>query len=95
MAQLLGEGAWIFNRPWSFYMWNLAVLAYVILMFLAGWREGVDPAFTILSGTARNLIYTGRLLVGILMFAASAEWLLAASQLLREPAYTEPLPEAA
>ena len=95
MAQLLGEGAWIFNRPWSFYMWNLAVLAYVILMFLAGWREGVDPAFTILPGTARNLIYTGRLLVGILMFAASAEWLLAASQLLREPAYTEPLPEAA
>jgi cytochrome c oxidase cbb3-type subunit 1 len=93
MVQLMGEGGWIFNRPWSFYVWNLAVLTYVLLMFTAGWREGTDPAFTIIPGTARNLIYAGRLLVGILMFLASAEWLIAASQLLREPAYTEPLPE--
>jgi cytochrome c oxidase cbb3-type subunit 1 len=94
MAQLLGEGAWIFNRPWSFYVWNLAVLAYVLLMFTAGWREGTDPAFTILPGTARNLIYSGRLLVGILMFLASAEWLIAASQLLREPQYSQLSQEA-
>ena len=87
MAQLLGEGAWIFNRPWSFYVWNLAVLIYVLLMFTAGWREGTDPAFTIIPGTTRNLIYTGRLVVGVLMFLASAEWLIAASQLLREPQY--------
>ena len=96
LVQLLGEGGWIFNRTWSFYMWNLAVLAYVLLMFTAGWREGSDPAFTIIPGIARNLIYTGRLLVGILMFLASAEWLVAASQLLREPAYTRALaPETA
>ena len=91
MAQLLGEGAWIFNRAWSFYVWNLAVLAYVVLMFTAGWREGVDPNFTIHPGTTRNLLYTGRLFVGILMFLASAEWLIAAFQLLREPQYTQPL----
>ena len=90
MAQLLGEGAWIFNRTWSFYVWNLAVLAYVLLMFTAGWREGSDPAFTILPGTARNVIYTLRLVVGVLMFLASAEWLIAASQLLREPHYSQP-----
>jgi cytochrome c oxidase cbb3-type subunit 1 len=87
MVQLLGEGGWIFNRTWSFYVWNLAVLAYVLLMFIAGWREGSDPAYTIIPGTARNLIYAGRLLVGVLMFLASAEWLIAASQLLREPQY--------
>jgi cytochrome c oxidase cbb3-type subunit 1 len=87
LVQLLGEGGWIFNRTWSFCVWNLAVLAYVLLMFTAGWREGSDPAFTIIPGTARNLIYMGRLIVGILMFVASAEWLIAASQLLREPEY--------
>jgi cytochrome c oxidase cbb3-type subunit I len=92
LVQLLGDGGWIFNRTWSFYVWNLAVLAYVLLMFTAGWREGNDPAFTILPGTARNLIYTGRLIVGVLMFLASAEWLIAASQLLREPQFSHPTP---
>jgi cytochrome c oxidase cbb3-type subunit 1 len=89
MVQLLGEGGWIFNRAWSFYVWNLAVLAYVVLMFTAGWREGSDPAFTIVPGTARNVIYAGRLLVGVLMFLASAEWLIAASQLLHKPQYLQ------
>jgi cytochrome c oxidase cbb3-type subunit 1 len=94
LVEILGEGGWIFNRTWSFYAWNLGVLAYVVLMTIAGWREGSDPAFTILPGTERNLLYALRLLVGVLMFAASAEWLLAASQLLREPAYAQPtLPE--
>jgi cytochrome c oxidase cbb3-type subunit 1 len=95
LVEILGEGGWIFNRTWSFYVWNLSVLAYVLLMFLAGWREGSDPAFTIIPGTARNILYALRLLVGVLMLAASAEWLIAASQLLREPAYAQPsAPEA-
>jgi cytochrome c oxidase cbb3-type subunit 1 len=95
LVELLGEGGWIFNRTWSFYAWNFGVLAYVVLMTLAGWREGSDPSFTILPGTARNLLYAGRLAVGVLMFLASAEWLLAASQLLREPKYSQPTaPEA-
>ena len=56
----------------------------------------LDPAFTILPGPARNLLYAGRLFVGVLMFLASAEWLLAASQLLRQPASSPPpLPEPA
>ena len=95
MVQLLGEGGWIFNRTWSFYIWNLAVLAYVILMFIAGWREGVDPSFTIVPGIERNVIYILRLLSGVLMFLASAEWLIAASQLLREPALHHTSSEAA
>lgn len=90
MVQLLGEDGWIFNRTWSFYAWNLGVLAYVVLMSIAGWREGSDPAFTILPGAFRNILYTLRLVSGIFMFAASAEWLIAASQLLREPAYANP-----
>ncbi len=91
LVELLGDGGWIFNRTWSFHAWNFGVFAYVLLMFLAGWREGSDPAFTILPGTARNLLYAGRLAVGVLMFLASAEWLLAASQLLRGPASSHPI----
>ncbi len=86
MVQLLGEDGWIFNQTRSFYAWNLGVLAYVVLMTVAGWREGFDPAFTIVPGTARNLLYTLRLGSGLLMFAASLDWLIAASALLREPA---------
>ena len=96
LVELLGDGGWIFNRTWSFHAWNFGVFAYIALMFLAGWREGSDLSFTILPGTARNLLYAGRLLVGVLMFLASAEWLLAASQLLRESSTSQPsLPETA
>jgi cytochrome c oxidase cbb3-type subunit 1 len=89
MVQLLGEGGWIFNGTWSFYVWNLSVLAYVLLMSVAGWQEGSHPAFAIVPGTARNIIYALRLLVGVLMFIASADWLIDASKLLREPAYAQ------
>ncbi len=54
MVQLLGRDGWIFNRSRSFYGWNGAVLAYVVLMLAAGWREGFDPAFTIVAGPSRN-----------------------------------------
>lgn len=85
MIQLIGErDAWIFNRAWSFYAWNLGVLAYVVIISLAGWIEGANPAFTIVPGLARNSIYVVRLLTGISMLVASAEWLVAASAL---PAY--------
>jgi cytochrome c oxidase cbb3-type subunit 1 len=82
MVQLLGKDGWIFNRSWSFYAWNGSVLAYAALMMLAGWREGFDPAFTIVPGLARSAIYLLRIVVGALMLAASLEWLLSASALL-------------
>jgi cytochrome c oxidase cbb3-type subunit I len=86
MVQLLGEGGWIFNGTWSFYLWQLSVLGYVIVMFIAGWREGSDPAFTMVPGMERNIIYLLRLGFGICMLAASADWLVDGSALLREPA---------
>jgi cytochrome c oxidase cbb3-type subunit 1 len=84
LVQLLSEDGWIFNRPRSFYGWNIAVLGYVVLMTAAGWREGFDPTFTILPGVARNLIYILRLVVGAVMLAASIDWLINAATLLRE-----------
>lgn len=85
MVQLLGEGGWIFNRARSFYLWNGSVIAYIVLMTAAGWREGFDPTFTIVPGTARDILYTLRLVTGILMLLASIDWLVDASVLLREP----------
>jgi cytochrome c oxidase cbb3-type subunit 1 len=85
MVQLMGDDAWIFNRSRSFYLWHASVIAYVILMTICGWREGFDPAFTIVPGTVRNLLYTLRLLSGIFMFLASLDWLVDASTLLGEP----------
>jgi cytochrome c oxidase cbb3-type subunit 1 len=85
MVQLLGEDGWIFNRTWSFYAWNGGVLAYVALMFTAGWREGFDPAFTMVPGAMRNTIYVIRLMVGVLLLAASLDWFVDATKLLSEP----------
>ncbi|MGO9515958.1 MAG: hypothetical protein ACLPND_02835 [Candidatus Korobacteraceae bacterium] len=85
MVQLLGEDGWIFNRTRSFYGWNIAVVAYIALMSAAGWREGFDPTFTIVPGAARNAVYILRLVVGLVMLAASLDWLIDATKLLREP----------
>ncbi len=86
MVQMLGEGGWIFNSTRSFWLWNLGVAAYVALMTIAGWFEGSDPAFTIVPGAARDVLYTLRLLTGILMLLASLDWLNDATRLLRNSA---------
>lgn len=83
MVQLLGKGGWIFNRTRSFYAWQIGVVAYVVLMTIAGWREGFDPAFTILQGTERDVLYSLRLASGAAMLFASIDWLVDASALLR------------
>jgi cytochrome c oxidase cbb3-type subunit I len=84
LVELLGEAAWIFNGNWSFYVWHASVFAYVLVMFFAGWREGLDPAFSIVPGTLRNSIYAARLLLGALIFLASLDWFIGSSKLLRE-----------
>lgn len=83
--QLMGEHGWIFNRSRSFYAWNLSVIAYILIMTVAGWREGFDPTFTIVPGTARNLLYALRLVSGVLMLLASADWLVDGLTVLRRP----------
>ena len=84
MVQMLGEGGWVFNSTRSFWMWNLSVAAYAVLMTIAGWLEGSDPAFTIMPGVARNTLYILRLITGIAMLTASIEWLMDATTLLGE-----------
>ena len=83
MVQMLGDGGWVFNRTRSFYVWNGAVVAYVLLMTISGWCEGYNPAFTIVPGPARNALYTLRLITGVLMLLAALDWLADTSTLLR------------
>ena len=82
MVQLLGEDGWIFTQTRSFHAWNWGVFAYVAIMSLSGWFEGSDPAFTITFGPLRNVLYILRLATGVIMLAASLEWLVDASALL-------------
>ena len=82
MVQMLGDCGWIFNAPRAFWMWNGGVAAYAVLMTIAGWFEGSDPAFTIVPGTMRNVLYVLRLVSGLLMLHASVDWLMDASKLL-------------
>jgi hypothetical protein len=42
--------------------------------------------FADVPGTARNMIYILRLVVGVVMLASSLDWLIDATKLLREPA---------
>ncbi len=84
MVQLMGDDGWIFNGTWSFYTWQASALAYVLIMFYAGWREGLDPAFSIAPGLLRNAIYTVRLVLGILLSAAALDWFVDAMTLNRE-----------
>jgi cytochrome c oxidase cbb3-type subunit 1 len=74
LSNLLKEDSVALSSRWAFYVWQGATLIYVLLMLFAGWVEGADPTFTIVPGTARNLIYTLRLLLGTAMTIASAGW---------------------
>jgi cytochrome c oxidase cbb3-type subunit 1 len=89
MVQLLDDDGWIFNRTWSFYVWQVSVLFYALIMFFAGWREGADPTFSLVPGALRNGIYALRLLLGTLILLASLDWFVDASKLLGEaPAHS-------
>jgi cytochrome c oxidase cbb3-type subunit I len=83
LVQLLGDDGWILTRRWSFLMWNWSVFGYVVLMMIAGWMEASSPGFTIIAGPVRDVLYTLRVISGVLMLISSAEWLIAASALLR------------
>jgi cytochrome c oxidase cbb3-type subunit 1 len=90
MVQLLGDDGWIFNRTWSFYVWQVSVFAYVLIMFFAGWREGSDPVFSFVPGAMRNGIYALRLFLGVLILLASLDWFVEGSKLVGETAFESP-----
>ncbi|MGB8032068.1 MAG: hypothetical protein WCF30_20655 [Terracidiphilus sp.] len=60
-----------------------AVIVYIVVVTIAGYREGFDPAFTIVPGLQRNSLHLLRLLPGIVMLNASIDWLAGDTALLR------------
>lgn len=76
LANLLEPEAEYLNTRWAFFAWQSGLAIYIVSMAIAGWIEGADPAFTIVPGFTRNLLYSVRLAGGVLMFAASAHWLI-------------------
>ncbi len=60
---------------------------------MAGWRVGFDPAFTIIPGTARNVLYILRLLTGVLMLLASLDWFVDTTMVIGEN-YAAAIPAA-
>ncbi len=83
LVVLLGHDGSIFRSVWAFWAWQIGTFAYVVIMFYAGWIEGIDPAFTIVPGPLRNAIYWLRLLLGVAMTAASLNWLWQSTRSLR------------
>jgi cytochrome c oxidase cbb3-type subunit 1 len=76
---LLGEGEkaeWL-NRPWMFWLWHGGTLAYILLMLVSGWIEGSRPEFSFVPGALRNILFALRLLSGVAMTVASADWFFA------------------
>jgi len=94
LAVLIDKDGEVFNTRWAFVAWHGATLAYVVLFLWAGWREGVDPTFTIVPGPARDVLYAVRLVLGIAMTAASGEWLRQLSRRLRVNHSTQPASHA-
>jgi cytochrome c oxidase cbb3-type subunit 1 len=86
LVVLLRERGRAFNSTWAFYAWQAGTLGYVVIMVLAGWVEGNDPAFTIVPGIGRDALYALRLICGGMMTAASIHWWLGLSQVVaRKP----------
>lgn len=84
LVQLMKEDGWIFTRRRSFYVWQASAAVYVAIMFYAGWREGSNPAFAFAPGTTRDVLYTIRMVLGLLLFAASLDWFKDTFTLFRE-----------
>ncbi len=76
---MLGEGEkaeWL-NRPIMFWMWHIGTAAYIVFMLVSGWIEGTRPEFSFVPGMLRNILFALRLLSGVAMTIASADWFIA------------------
>ena len=83
LTNFLEDDAECLNCNWAFYAWQTGLALYIVSMASAGWFEGRNPAFTIIPGSLRNLLYSIRLLGGILIFSASLNWLIAVTRRLK------------
>jgi cytochrome c oxidase cbb3-type subunit 1 len=84
LVVLLDKDGDVFNARWAFIAWQGGAFAYVVIMLIAGWIEGGNPAFTMVPNVARSVIYGLRLVLGVAMTAASADWLVRLTLRIRQ-----------
>ncbi len=58
----------------SFGIWQAGTVVYVVAMALLGWRESVVPGVLFQSDQTAHLLYSLRLLSGVVMAAISLRW---------------------
>lgn len=90
LAVLLGDDGDVFDSRWAYAFWHGGTLVYAAIMLVAGWIEGYDPTFTMIPSATRNSIYVLRLLCGVAMAAASANWLLRLTRRIQLRAANKP-----
>ena len=64
----------VLARRGEFYLWQIALVFYVCLMWYSGWREGNDVSFVIAHGGEIRTIYAFRLCCGLFMLVVSFRW---------------------
>lgn len=75
MGQILPENiSHILCQKREFFVWQSAVVVYVLLMWFSGWKEGNDAGFVMMQGEGLVQIYSLRLLCGLVMLWASFRW---------------------
>jgi cytochrome c oxidase cbb3-type subunit 1 len=58
-----------------FWMWQAGCVVQVVVLSALGWLEGAEPSLLSATDATIDLGYYARLLAGVLMAAAAAEWL--------------------
>ena len=60
---------------WSFWVWQAGCGVHIAALFFLGWQEGVEPALLYVRGGLADWCYGLRFMAGVVMFAASLNWL--------------------
>lgn len=74
LVNLLRSHGCGFQSRTAFFSWQIGLAGYLFCMVVAGWQEGMDPAFTSHPETLRNLLYASRLICGGQMMLATLYW---------------------
>jgi cytochrome c oxidase cbb3-type subunit 1 len=77
VAILAALGGWRPSR-WSGWAWHGGTVVQVVALAWLGWHEGAEPALLYVRGGLADACYGLRLLAGVVMLAASLDWLRAA-----------------
>ncbi len=64
----------VLGRTLEFFLWQGALIGYVLLMWFSGWREGNDVSYVLARGSELMTVYSLRLTCGIVMLWVSFRW---------------------